>query len=84
MKAFLKNMKARCQYGAILMSITIVGIPFIPFVPLTVLMGCWKIDQRTHGSGSIGEMLGSVGLTFIVGFILYVIGFLWMTVWLFS
>lgn len=73
MKQFLINQRNRFFYGALLMALTGFGIPFIPFVPFAMLLGCWDLYGRVSTSGAFGEALGSIGTTFIIGVIGYAV-----------
>lgn len=70
---YINALKIRLAYGAILMALTVFGIPFIPFVPVAMLFGFWDLDKNTHGSGAIGEMISSVAFTFVIGIVIYVL-----------
>ena len=69
--------RERLFYGIIIMGLSVIGIPFIPFVPVAMLIGCWKIDNNTHGSGAIGEVMASWLITAIIGAATYFLIVLW-------
>ncbi len=63
--------KERVIYGFFMTALTIVGIPFTPFVPLVALFGGWKMDGMAEG-------YTSVLLTCLMGLIVYGALFAWI------
>jgi hypothetical protein len=63
---YLKDFKNRAFLGTTLLAITLMGIPFIPFVPIVVLFGGFKETNRNR----IGVENGMLA-TIILGIIVY-------------
>lgn len=69
---FIKNTKERFELAALLMAMSVVGIPCIPFIPAVMLVGGWRMNPETHGVLSIANVYTSFILTLFVGSAVYV------------
>ena len=65
----MKNFFDRVKYGSILMMLTGFGILFIGAVPVVTLFGGFPENSK------IGDGLASVGISFIIGIIMYIVLF---------
>lgn len=63
----MNNYWERVKFGSIFMLLTGVGFFFIGAVPIVALFGGFPENTK-----NIGDTLGSIGITFIVGILLYV------------
>ena len=72
----MKDYIDRVIFGSAMMILSGIGILFVGAVPVVALFGGYK-------SGSLGSGLGDLGMTFILGFMMYAILFAsFIVVWM--
>lgn len=61
------NFKQRCAVGMMVTGMSIIGLPFVPFVPAATVLGCWKMDDKKRHPLALGELLPSYLVTALIG-----------------
>lgn len=72
--------RERCKYAVNMLIISGIGIAFIPFVPLAVLLGAWRIDSAVYSPEAAREHFPSFLGTSALGFLCYTTFVIWLVI----
>lgn len=67
----LAQYKQRCIMGILIMGLSVIGTPFIFFVPFTAALGCWKWDEKRRHPFAWGELVPSFLVTAGIGLVTF-------------
>lgn len=71
MTTHFTNWTNRGLVALIVMGVPLIGIPFIPFIPLAMLFGCWKLEDVPGPRYALGETIPSMTVTVVIGLAFY-------------
>lgn len=63
--------KKRFYYSVMILGLSVIGTPFIPFSPIAIVFGCWNDNDKPKSAFAISNVLPSYIITVLIGVAAY-------------